>query len=98
MRKIVLLAFPLLLTASCAHLQSAATTVCTDMAQLPPAVVATLDSQDPHSALGVLWADAKSGCANGIPISGVSVSWTAEVWGMIKAVAPAVLPWLIGLL
>lgn len=72
--------------------------VCGDVARLPVSVGATLDAQDPHSTLGVLWADTKAGCAVGAPAAGVSPDWTAMVWGSVKALAPVVLPYLIGLL
>ncbi len=88
----------LLLMVGCSALTTAEQTVCTDISALPASVTATLGAADPHSALGVLWADAKSGCANGVPAAGVGVSWTGEVWGMLKALAPTVIPWLIGLL
>ncbi len=87
-----------LLVVGCSQFAAIEKTVCDDMAKLPVSVTTTLDAANPHSALGVLWADAKSGCANGAPTVGVSKTWTAVVWGMLKAVAPTVVPWLIGLL
>ena len=84
--------------ASCAQIAAVEKTVCDDIAKLPVSVTSTLDAEDPHSALGVLWADVKAGCANGVPVVGVSQTWTAMVWGMLKVIAPTVLPWLIGLL
>jgi hypothetical protein len=84
--------------ASCTQFTAAEKTVCDDIAKLPVSVTSTLEAADPHSALGVLWADAKAGCANGAPTIGISQTWTAVVWGMLKAVAPTVIPWLIGLL
>lgn len=89
-------ALPLL--AGCAELTTATKTVCDDIANLPSSVTAVLDGQAPHSALGVVWADAKSGCANGAPTVGVSTKWTSMVWDMVKVLAPTVVPWVIGLL
>jgi hypothetical protein len=82
----------------CAQLTGAFKTACTDMAALPPAVVATLDAQNPHSTLGVLWADAKSACVNGVPVAGVDESWRAMIWGEMKVLIPQLLPALIPLL
>jgi hypothetical protein len=97
MRFLVLPAL-LLTVAGCSQLTSGISTVCADVAKLPVSVTSTLDAADPHSALGVLWADAKAGCAIGAPAAGVSTDWVAMVWGEIKVIAPVVLPWLIGLL
>jgi hypothetical protein len=74
-------------------------TVCADIAkvQTGPAAV-QLAALDPHSALGVLWADANAGCVAGAPVAGVQPDWTGMVWGALKALAPSVLPLLIGLL
>ena len=88
----------LLLLASCSQLTTAANTVCTDIAGLPPAATASLDAQDQHSALGVLWADAKSACANGVPAPGISESWGGMVWGELKVLIPQVLPSLLPIL
>lgn len=76
------------------------TSVCADMAALKaaPDAATALASVDPHSALGVIWADAQSGCNGAVPVAGVNASWTAEMWGMVRAIAPTVLPILIGLL
>lgn len=73
-------------------------TVCTDMAKMPVDARAVLDQQDPHSVLGVLWADAKSACLNGAPTPGVSMSWGGMVWGEFKATVPQLLPMLVPLL
>ena len=86
------------LAACTAQQQAAVSSVCQNLASMPPAVVASLDAQDQHSAIGVLWADVKSGCANGVPTLGVDQSWTGMVWGELKAILPAVLPQLIPLL
>ncbi len=80
----------------CAQLTTATNTVCGDMAKLPVTVTAVLDAQDPHSALGVLWIDAKAGCVVGAPA--VSPDWHATVWAGVKKLAPIVIPWLIGML
>ncbi len=82
---------PLVLT-GCAALTTASNTVCGDIAKLPAAATAVLDAQDPHSALGVLWADAKAGCVNGAPAAAVDTSWTGMVWGELKALAPTLIP------
>ena len=82
----------------CAQLSQGVTAVCADVASLPPAAIAMLDAQPPNSAIGVVWADTKSGCANGVPVAGVDTSWTGMVWGMVKTLAPTVLPMILGLL
>ncbi|HEX3862748.1 MAG TPA: hypothetical protein VHY35_13740 [Stellaceae bacterium] len=76
-----------------------ASAVCTDVqaAESNAAVAGPLDAEDPHSALGVLWADAKSACTNGVPAVGVSTDWGALVWSEAKQLVPVVLPILIGL-
>ena len=79
-------------------ISTAVSTVCTDLSKMPVAAVAMLDSQDPHSAIGVLWADARSFCANGVPTAGVSTGWGALVWGEVKTLIPVVLPQLFPLL
>lgn len=74
--------------------------VCGDIAAVSraPDAAAQLARIDPHSALGVVWAHVQSGCVNGVPVAGVTASWTAEVWGMAKAMIPQFLPKLIPLL
>ena len=95
----LIVAAGLSLAAACTPQQQAAvSTVCRDLASMPPAAVAILDAQDTHGAIGVLWADAKSGCANGVPAIGVDQSWTGLVMGELKALLPAMLPQLIPLL
>jgi hypothetical protein len=71
--------------------------VCQDIAavQQAPDAAAQLNSIDEHSALGVLWAQAKSGCPGGVPAAGVNPTWTQEVWAMVKAAIPQVLPTLL---
>jgi hypothetical protein len=88
----------LLAAVGCAALTSGVSTVCGDIAKLPVSVTSTLDAADPHSALGVLWADAKAGCAVGAPVAGVSTDWVSMIWGEVKVLAPTLIPWLIGLL
>ena len=87
----------MLAATGCSTVTSAVTGVCTDIANLPPTAVSVLQGQPASSALGVLWADAKSGCANGVAVAGVDTSWTGQVWGMLKAIAPTVIPMLLGL-
>jgi hypothetical protein len=98
----VTLAAVVLSVGACAPLTTAVNTVCTDIAKMPPAAVAVLDAQDPHAAVGVLWADAKAACVAGVPVVGVDASWTGTVWGELKVlipqVVPALIPLLIGLL
>lgn len=65
--------------------------VCADVHALSPAVVAILDAYDPHSAVGVLWADVVAGCATG---SNAAPTWVALVWAELRAL----LPTLFGLL
>ena len=84
--------------ASCAPLSTAVSTACTDIAAMPPAATAALDAQDPHSAVGVLWADAKAACVAGVPAVGVSESFGGMVWGELKVLIPQVLPTLLPLL
>ena len=93
-----IIAAGLSLAACTAPQQAAVSTVCRDLASMPPAAVAILDAQDQNSAIGTLWADAKSGCTNGVPVLGVDQSWTGMVWGEVKALLPAMLPQLIPLL
>ncbi len=92
----------------CAQTIKTAHTVCDDFAQAQanPIVAAALDAQDLHSAVGVLWADAKVACVaiNGVPVPAPSVgnAWISDVWtGLlvaVKAAAPTVLPMILGLL
>ena len=91
------LALPLAFS-GCSQISDAVKTVCDDISKMPPAAALMLDAVDTHSALGVYWADAKSGCANGVPTAGVDTSWTDVVWGSVKALAPTLIPMLIGLL
>ncbi len=88
--------------AACSQFTTTATAVCADIAALPPAATMVLDAQDPHSAAGILWADTKSACANGLPAPGVDQSWGGMVWGELKTliaqVLPSLLPLLAGLL
>lgn len=65
---------------------------------MPPAAIASLNALDPHSAIGVIWADAKSACTNGAPAPGVSVSWGSMLWGELKVLIPQMLPSLIPML
>ena len=85
---------------ACAQLSSAVGTVCTQVQSIEsnPAAAGPLDAQDPHSAAGVLWADAKAACVNGAPAPGVSTSWTQLVVNELTALLPSVLPALVGLL
>jgi hypothetical protein len=94
---VLTVALPLALQ-GCTGLTNVVSTVCGDIAKLPPSVTAVFDAADPHSALGVLWADAKAGCVNGAPTPGVSTDWVGMIWGEIKVLAPTLIPWLIGLL
>jgi uncharacterized membrane protein len=75
-------------------------TVCRDIAavQAAPDAVALLESQDPHSTLGVIWAQAKSSCAGGVPLAGIDATWRQQVWQMFLNAAPVVLPKLAALL
>ncbi len=92
-----ILALPLAL-GGCPQFTTAVSTVCTDIAKMPPAAVAVLDAQDPHSAVGVLWSDAKAACIAGVPAPGVSQDWGGMVWGELKVLIPQLLPQLIPLL
>ena len=83
---------------ACAQVGQAVTTVCGDVARLPGPALAALDGQDPHSALGVIWADVKAGCANGVPAAGVSADWVGMVWGELKVLIPQALPSLLPIL
>lgn len=74
---------------------STAAGVCADIAKLPPLVTTALAAEPATSALGVLWADAKAGCATG---STASTDWTGMVWGMIRTLAPTVIPLLATLI
>ena len=87
----------LLALGGCQQAATAVSTACADIAAMPPAATAALDAQDAHIAIGVLWADAKSACANGVPVAGVTVSWGAMVWNEVKALIPQVLPSLLPL-
>ena len=90
----------LALVAGCTPTQVSTTVsqACTDIAKLPAAATATLNAQDPHSALGVLWLDAQAACVAGAPVAGVDATWGAMVWGEVKALIPQVLPMLVPLL
>ena len=94
---IAVLVLPLAL-GGCAEIWKAVDTVCTEQAKMPANVVAALDALDTHSAVGVYWANAKSACSNGVPVVGVSETWSAQMLGAVKALAPSVLPWLLALL
>ncbi len=101
-RKLLLaapIALPFVL-GGCPQFTQAVTTVCNDIAtaQANQLVAGSLNAQDPHSALGVLWADAKSACVNGVPAPMVATDWGALVWGEVKTLAPVVVPILIGML
>jgi hypothetical protein len=82
----------------CQQAVRVADTVCTDMAALPPAAAAALNSIDPHSPLGIYWADAKSACLNGVPTAGVSGDWRGQMWQAVKMLIPQVLPSLLPML
>jgi hypothetical protein len=82
----------------CQQAAQVADTVCTDMAAMPPAAAAALNSIDPHSALGVYWLDAKSACLNGAPIAAVSGDWRGAMWQAVKMLIPQVLPSLLPML
>ena len=71
--------------------------VCSDIGSMVPAAVAALDGQPATSAVGVLWADVKAGCATAASVS-ASPDWTGMVWGELKALIPQVLPTLLPLL
>lgn len=88
----------LLSFSGCAQVAQVANTVCTDMAKIPPDAAAALNALDPHTALGVYWADAKSACINGVPTVGVTGDWANQMWGAVKGLLPQVLPSLIPLL
>lgn len=53
---------------------------------------ARLAGRDPHSAAGVLWADARAACPGGKPKPGVDPSWAAQVLQLLAAAAPYVAP------
>lgn len=72
--------------------------VCAEINGLPKAVTLALDAVDPHSALGVLWADVKAGCVGTTAKTGVSIDWLGIVVGELKVLAPQVIPWLAGML
>ncbi len=102
MKKLVLI-LGLVALAGCAQLQSVGKTVsgvCLQVQAITsnPAAVAVLNAQDPGSAVGVLWADTKAACAGAQVASGVDPDWAGLVFGELKALAPTVLPLLIGLL
>ncbi len=84
--------------AGCVQVQSVESEICMRIAAMPPAAVAALDAQDPHSTLGVLWAQQKSACIAGLPAPGVTPVWTAMIWGQLKVLIPMVLPYLMPLL
>ena len=111
MKRIATLIAGTLLLFGCAGTPATTTTtgvtpasVCADITavQAAPDAAAQLAKIDPHSALGVVWADVQSGCVAGVPVAGVSASWTAVVWGMAKTlipqVLPSLLPFIVGLL
>ncbi len=91
------LALPLAFS-GCQQAVQVADTVCTDMAAMPPAAALALNSIDPHSPLGIYWADAKSACLNGVPTAGVSGDWRGSMWQAVKMLIPQVLPSLLPML
>lgn len=91
------IAVPLLL-GGCSQFTQAVSTACSDIARMPPVAVAVMDAQDPHSTVGVIWANMKSGCANGLPVVGVDQSWSGMLWGELKVLIPQLLPQLIPVL
>lgn len=56
----------------------------------------TLDAADPHSAEGVLWADAKAACPAGAAAPGVDLSWIGSVVQMLAQLVPTLAPILAG--
>lgn len=82
----------------CAEVTKLWSTACAEQVKLPADVRAALDALDPHSIAGIYWANAKSACANGVPATTVSATWREEMWAAVKALAPSVIPWLIGLI
>ncbi len=75
-------------------------TICADVArvQAAPGVMSLITAQDPKSAFGVVWTYVSSSCNGPAPVTGVSPTWQASVWAMVKALAPVVLPAIVGLL
>lgn len=56
---------------------------------------AKLDQLDPHSATGILWADAKAACA---AQKGVNGAWLLGVLELLVKAAPVIAPILAGVL
>lgn len=96
--KSIIVSAALLALVGCTQVQHTVSNVCADIAKIPAPAVIVLDQQDPHSSVGVIWADVKAACANGAPTPGVALDWVGLVFGELKALAPTVLPVLIGLL
>jgi hypothetical protein len=88
----------MLALAACGPLATLATTACSEQAKLPATVTVALDALDPHSTLGIYWANAKSACAAGVPVVTVTPEWREAMWKAVKGLAPSVIPWLMGLL
>lgn len=76
------------------------TSVCQTIAkaQSNATVSQQLAAIDPTSALGVVWAQAKSGCSGATPAAGVDATWTQSVWQMVLNLLPIVLPKLVPLI
>jgi hypothetical protein len=103
--RIPFLIWSLLAIAGCsspppAPVQTGGAEECAIVARLEaqPAAIAQLDGLDPHSELGVLWADAQAGCpAGGAPAS-IEPAWKQAVVGGLVAALPKVLPLLLPLI
>lgn len=76
------------------------TTVCGDVGAVmtAPDGGVRLDAFDPHSAIGVLWADVKAACPGGQPAAGVDASWTSMVWSMLVPLLAQAVPAVMALL
>lgn len=88
--------------AACANTGStpnAAVTACAAVAKVEASPDgAKLDKLDPHSAGGILWADAKTACPGGVPANGVNTAWVQTVVSALATAAPSIAPLIVSAL
>lgn len=99
MRKFLYISILGLVLAGCSTLNSQSP-ICMEVekAKANPQVSLILDAQNPATALGELWLSAKASCQGSEVKAEVSPDWAGMVWGEVKALAPILLPILLGLI
>ncbi len=100
MRFLVAIAALLALAGCAAQQPPQQSSVCASVAKVKaaPDAATLLAGIDPHSAFGVVWSEVDASCQGAAPVAGVDPTWQANVWAMVKALAPVVLPIILGLL